>query len=169
MLITILGFMGSGKSTLGKMIANRLGLNFIDLDDYIEENEKKSIPEIFKNNGEQYFRTLETQYLNKLLECQNTVISLGGGTPCFNNNIKSIITQSRSLFIDIPIEQLISRLSNARRERPLIKDMKKAELKLFISEKLMLRRPFYEQAEHSIKASKEALEEVIHWINKEKP
>ena len=68
MLITILGFMGSGKSTLGKIIANRLGLNFIDLDDYIEENEKMSIPEIFNKKGEQDFRSLETQYLNKLLE-----------------------------------------------------------------------------------------------------
>ena len=169
MLITILGFMGSGKSTLGKLIANRLDFNFIDIDDYIEENEKMRIPKIFNKKGEQHFRFLETQYLNEILSGQNTVVSLGGGTPCFNNNIKKITAQSRSLFIDLPFEQLISRLANAKRERPLIKDMTKIELGSFITEKLKERRPFYEQAEYTVNASKSSLEEVLQWVNKEKP
>ena len=118
MLITILGFMGSGKSTLGKLIANRLDFNFIDLDDYIEENEKMSIPEIFNKKGEQHFRFLETQYLNEILSGQNTVVSLGGGTPCFNNNIKKITTQSKSLFIDLPFEQLRQALREEVEQSP---------------------------------------------------
>jgi shikimate kinase len=89
MIVFLCGMMGSGKSSLGKKIASKMHWDFIDLDILIEEEEKKTISEIFKNSGENYFRNIETQALQKIiLSKKNVIVALGGGTPCFNNNME---------------------------------------------------------------------------------
>ncbi|HIF14924.1 MAG TPA: shikimate kinase, partial [Bacteroidetes bacterium] len=98
MIYTILGFMGSGKTTIGKQLAKKLNYNFIDLDQYIEKALNTSVSSIFSDKGEPYFRDIETSYLKKALELKNSVISLGGGTPCFNNNMDIINVHSKSIF-----------------------------------------------------------------------
>src|ERR1051325_4222519 len=101
MKIFLMGYMGSGKSTIGKLLASKLHLNFTDFDDYIETWEKKTVADIFENEGEDKFRQLEHIYLKEIILKDNTVISLGGGTPCFNNNIEIINKNGISVFIEM--------------------------------------------------------------------
>ncbi|RME16009.1 MAG: shikimate kinase [Bacteroidetes bacterium] len=142
------GFMGSGKTTIGKIIAQKSNVPFIDLDEYIEQRENKTINEIFLN-GENYFRALETRYLKEILETpQSTVIALGGGTVCFNNNLQ-LIRQHAWLIALLPeITILTERLWKEKDKRPLLKNItSKDELAAFIEKKLKERMPFYMQAD----------------------
>ncbi len=98
--ITLLGYMGSGKSTIAKIVASRLNLTALDLDEYIIEKEGCSIPDIFQKKGEIYFRKIENQYLKELLESdQSYVLALGGGTPCYANNMELILQESKSFYL----------------------------------------------------------------------
>tara|TARA_R110001592_G_scaffold71166_3_gene217817 strand:- start:1089 stop:1565 length:477 start_codon:yes stop_codon:yes gene_type:complete len=139
--------MGSGKSTLGKKLANKLELPFFDLDKSIEEQVGISISEIFKTKGEEYFRLLETQILNQLISKQsNFVIALGGGAPCFNNNMKLINEVGTSIYLKYNEGILASRLLNAKTNRPLIANKTKEELVDFITELLKEREQYYNQS-----------------------
>ncbi len=142
--------MGCGKTTLGKELAGELGLNFIDLDKFIEAKYFKTITQMFEEAGETDFRKKEHECLQEVSEYENVVIATGGGVPCFFNNIEIMNKTGACIFLDISPEILIERLYKARNERPLVKNKTKNELKELVDEMLVKRRPFYEKARYII-------------------
>lgn len=154
MRLVLLGYMGSGKSSIGKKLARALRLKFIDLDQYIEEKESASIAQLFKEKGEIYFRTAEHERLNELLRTQdNFVLALGGGTPCYAGNIELINKEATSIYLKCSIKQLERRLKRAKSKRPLIADVDDDKLSEFIAKHLFERAPFYEQASITVDAN----------------
>jgi shikimate kinase len=143
--------MGSGKTTLGKKTASLLKLNFIDLDDYIQQKEQKSINTIFDELGEAGFRHIEAQCLAEVVEItEETVISLGGGTICFENNLTLIKKSGLLIYLELSAQDLTNRLTEAKHERPLLKDTSTNDLLKVIAEKLEQRKKFYHQAHVAI-------------------
>ena len=149
-IIYIIGFMGSGKTTAGKKLASLLGWSFIDLDKRVEEFTGKIIPEIFSQNGEDYFRIIETQLLRNLKSWINIVISTGGGTPCYIDNMDYMIETGLTIYLKLTPAELKSRLSQSKGERPLIKDLDQEELTSFIKEKLAVREKWYDRSDLTI-------------------
>ena len=154
MNIFLLGFMGSGKSSLGRRIANKLGRDFVDLDELIEEKEGKSITEIFSEKGESYFREIETKTLNDLISELECVVSLGGGAPCSELNLSFIGSNGMSIYIKEPEDILFGRLRDKKQDRPLIADLSDDQLKQFITDKLSKREKFYTKADFTYEKSK---------------
>ena len=169
MIVALMGYMGSGKSTIGKNLATVLNYNFLDLDEYISEQENCSIPELFKNKGEIYFRKKETQYLNEVLSTKdNLVLALGGGTPCYGNNINILLDNSNVnlFYLKLSIPNLVLRLFKEKDSRPLISHLTtKEELTEFIGKHLFERTQYYNQASNIItsdnKSKKGILEEIV--------
>lgn len=150
------GFMGCGKSTFGRKLAAELEWDFIDLDDYIEEKEGRSISDIFEKEGESFFRELETKTLEETRDWTNTVISCGGGTPCFNDNAERINQLGYSVYIKLPASVLKGRLIGEKAKRPLLAKLTDEELLTFIQYKLAEREPFYTKAKKIFEYSDEA-------------
>lgn len=167
MTIILIGYMGSGKSTIGLQLSRILKFDFVDLDAYIEKNEGKSIQELFKSKGEIYFRKIEYQYLQNVLEMENTVVSLGGGTPCYGKNMELITTtnHAKSVYLKASIPQLAERLENEKHDRPLIAHLKsKDELTEFIGKHLFERSMFYNKASITISVDKRSVNDVLENI-----
>jgi shikimate kinase len=152
-IVYLTGFMGSGKTTAGRELADQLGWEFIDIDKKIEKETGKSVPDIFFQNGEPYFRNIESQLLINMETLKNAVVSTGGGTPCYNNNMDFMLDTGLTIYLKMTPESLMTRLSNSKDERPLIKGMDNAELDTFIREKLAERSKFYERADIIIDGS----------------
>src|ERR1039458_3939959 len=152
MRIVVLGFMGCGKSTTGAALAERLGLEFADLDQEIESEIGSPVPEIFKNKGEDQFRKLEQDALIELMKRENIVIAVGGGAPCFFNNMDLINKNAVSVYLKMSVESLFGRLVKERIHRPLISEFNQKELKKFISDCLLTREPYYNKADYKVKA-----------------
>ncbi|CAA6823022.1 MAG: Shikimate kinase I (EC [uncultured Aureispira sp.] len=146
----LLGFMGSGKSYVGKALAKDLNVPFIDLDVFIEKAAECTISEIFARKGEAYFRRLEANSLRQL-KTANAVIALGGGTPCFLNNSAWIRENGDSFFLDVSMPLLIERLRGETHKRPLLEGKSEAALTLFMQKKLEERHSFYTQATYIVK------------------
>lgn len=146
-IIYMLGFMGSGKTTAGKKLAASLGWSFIDLDRLIEEHQGMKIAEIFSNLGEGHFREVESQMLRSASENEFTVISTGGGAPCFAGNMALMLETGLTVYLKLTPDQLVSRLIRATGERPLLKDLKGKELLEYIENKLAERSVWYEKSE----------------------
>lgn len=162
--IFLVGFMGSGKTTWGKKIANALQLPFVDLDHEIVENIGMSIPEYFKAHGEDNFRKLEQEYLQKQ-SGRIAVISTGGGTPCFFDNMEWINNNGLSLYLYHTSKSLWSRLSQSDvNKRPVLKGLSGDELFDFIDSKLKEREPYYNQAHIRFEQIHTPLEEIIALI-----
>ncbi len=143
----LMGMPGSGKSTLGKRLATKLELPFIDLDEYIETKEKKTIEIIFEQEGEAGFRNMESRYLKEVIETQKVfLLSLGGGTPCFNDNLSLVQQNGFSIYLQLSPEALFSRIKNATQVRPLFKGLTDEELLNKLKEMLLKREPYYNQA-----------------------
>ena len=164
--IFLIGYMGSGKTVVGKSLSKSINYNFYDLDKFIELNEKKSISEIFRLKNEIYFREIESKYLNELISVkEKKIISTGGGTPCYSNNIDLINNNSVSIYLKASVDTLVKRLNDAKINRPLISHLKdKNELKDFISKHLFERNYFYEKAKIKIKTDDLKLSEIINLI-----
>jgi shikimate kinase len=137
---------GAGKSTWGKKLAAALQYKFVDLDELIVQQEQQSIADIFEQKGETNFRDIEHQYLKTTFELDKVVISCGGGTPCFQDNMKFINENGISIFLNAKKGVLVDRILNAKKQRPLFLDLNKAEIEKKMEELLQLRNPFYEQA-----------------------
>ncbi len=152
MRIVLLGYMGSGKTTVGKRLAAELKTPFLDLDDCIETGEKRSISEIFGERGELYFRKKEHFYLQEILSKETDfVLSTGGGTPCYANNMKALLDSTATVvYLKVPIMQLANRLSKQKAQRPLIRHIPDEGLPEFIGKHLFERSGFYNQAEVTI-------------------
>ncbi len=163
----LIGYMGSGKSTVGKVLAKNNNLMFIDFDDYIVEKENLSIPEIFKLKGEIYFRRKETEYLTELLSQKpEAVISLGGGTPCFGNNMEVVLEATPNVFyLKLSVDKLEERLQKEKAQRPLIKDIADKELSEFIRKHLFERNFYYLKSHHIISVANETPEEIATKIS----
>ncbi|MBE15635.1 MAG: shikimate kinase [Dokdonia sp.] len=155
MTIFLLGYMGSGKSTIGSQLASRLGYSFIDFDDYIVAKESKSISAIFDAHGEIYFRKKEALYLQELLDTnlQKHVIALGGGTPCYGNAMEILQkSEAQSIYLNVAVEVLGKRLWEARSGRPLLTRFESYdELETYVRKHLFERSYFYNQADTRIK------------------
>jgi shikimate kinase len=139
--------MGSGKSTAGKKIASHMNWSFIDLDKKIEEHTGKTIPEIFSQDGENYFREIETKLLRNLKSESDTVISTGGGTPCHSDNMNFMLETGLTLYLKLTPAELKSRLSDSKGKRPLIKDLNNKNLIDFIEGKLRDREKWYDRSD----------------------
>lgn len=145
MKIFLIGFMGSGKTTMGKKLASYLRYKFIDLDHYLEDKAGMSINEFFKLHGEKAFREFEREIIQASDFDENTVVATGGGAPCHFDNMAQLNKKGRTVYIKMPPKALAGRLKNAT-DRPLISGLSEQELVGFITEKLKEREPFYEQA-----------------------
>ena len=162
MKIVLLGYMASGKSTIGREISKKLDMKFIDLDDYISKREKRSISEIFKVEGEIYFRRIESLYLGEILNSKDSfILSLGGGTPCYSNNMELILnSEASSIYIKADIKTLASRLTTEKNKRPLVADLEDDKLIEFVAKHLFERRFFYEQASMTVNTEDKSTEEI---------
>ena len=164
MNIILLGYMGCGKSSIGRHLALEMKMKCLDLDDYIETQEKKSINQIFEDKGEIYFRKKENQYLKEVLETQNnTIISPGGGTPCFAGNLELIknTINAKSVYLKTSLQELVNRLFLEKEKRPLIMHIaSKDNLKDFIRKHLFERSFYYNQAEYVISTDDKSVEDI---------
>lgn len=146
MTVFLIGFMGAGKTTMGKKLAAKLGHTFIDVDLVLEKSEDQYIRDIIADHGEPYFREKESETLRNL-DLTDKVISTGGGTPCFYDNMQWMNDHGVTVFVDANEGVIFSRLVNTNREnRPLLKGLDDEGLKQFIHNKLEERMPFYAQA-----------------------
>ena len=152
--IFLTGYMGAGKTTLGRALAAEMGIPFIDLDHYIEKRHCKTIAQLFAEKGEEGFREIERRMLHEGGEFEDVIISTGGGTPCFFDNIEYMNAQGTTVYLDVPVERLHIRLSIAKAKRPLIKDKNDEELMAFITEQLAKRAPHYCKAQYSFRADR---------------
>ncbi len=150
MRIYLIGYMGSGKSHLGRKFSKYLGMQFVDMDHYIEERNYKTIPQIFAEEGEAEFRKKERKALEELSEFTDIVIATGGGAPCFFDNIDLMNNSGKTIYLNINPKILAFRLMKSKTERPLIKGKSKDELIDFIDETLKKRNEFYSQAKYQI-------------------
>lgn len=167
--IYLMGYMGSGKSTLGKRLANKTGYNFIDTDQVFEQRFKTSIHDYFRENGEENFRNLERSILHETFDFSNTIISTGGGTPCFYDNLRQIKKNGFSIYLRMSPEALYQRLMQTKRVRPLTAGLKEMELMEFIRKNLKERELYYEQADMSISGinlKSRDLEAIINYYTK---
>jgi shikimate kinase len=164
MRIFLIGFMGCGKSTLGRTLASELNLTFIDLDSFLEEKYFKTIPRIFAEEGEECFRKKEHNVLEEVCTFDNVVVATGGGAPCFFDNMELMNGSGFCIFLDVDVTSLVNRLIHARVERPLIKDKSPDELHLFIDGLLAKRRPFYEKARYILKGNEITSAHVVELL-----
>ncbi|MGB5943195.1 MAG: shikimate kinase [Leeuwenhoekiella sp.] len=164
MNICLIGYMGSGKSTLGRKLGKETGRSFLDFDAYIEEREGKTIPEIFKGKGEIYFRKIEADYLDTmLLAHKDAIIALGGGTPCYGNNMQRLKQEGiKTVYLNVPVATLTKRLWKERAQRPVLNDQDTLEkLEEFIRKHLFERSFYYNQADERISVKDQSERELI--------
>ena len=161
MLIYLIGFMGSGKTTAGKKLATQLGYKFVDLDLLIEEKYKITIPDIFDRFDEKAFRIIEHETLQETISFQDTIISTGGGTPCFYNNMEIINANGISVYLKLHPKSIQKRLLESKKKRPLILNKSSDELYEFIQIKLNERELFYQKAKYTIKAENLEISDLV--------
>ena len=159
--IFLIGYMGSGKTTLGRAVARRLEIPFIDLDDYIEEREGMTIREIFAVRGEEGFRQIERDALGEVTLKGNSLVACGGGTPCFGDNMSLLNSSGITVYLEAPHRSLLSRLKEGRDKRPLIASLDDRQLSDFITSQLEWRAPFYRRAALTFDSSRlESADEI---------
>ena len=164
-LIFLIGFMGSGKSTLGAKLARHLGYKFVDMDQLIEETAEMSIPEIFSEHGEAVFRKWEHDILQELCHSEKLVISTGGGAPCHSGIMDLLNAHGITVYLKLSPEALLSRLIRSRTERPLIKGKSEPELLDYIKTLLETREEFYSRARHVVDGLNIKAEELARDIS----
>ncbi len=169
MKIVLLGYMGSGKSTVARLLGEQLELKAVDLDTLIVSEAGQNITEIFAEKGEIFFRKLEHKVLKDVMESsQPFVLALGGGTPCYSGNMDIIQRATAQVFyLKMGIPALAERLRTEKEERPLISHIKDEELPEFIGKHLFERQPFYMQAKHILKVDNKSAEEIVEEISQQ--
>ncbi len=165
MRIALIGYMGSGKSTVGKALAQELGVPFTDLDEYIESSLGRSIPEVFEQ-GEIFFRMQEHRLLKQWLEeSEEGVLALGGGTPCYAGNMELLLSRVDAVcYLKASVPELAGRLRSGQEKRPLIAHLPPGELPEFIGKHLFERAPFYEQATYVVPVGERSPQELVRDI-----
>ena len=155
--------MGSGKTTIGKILAEHLNLDFIDLDSYIENKCNLSVQEIFDKYGEDEFRLIEWSNLNTVSKLNDVIISTGGGTPCFFNNIDFMNVNGITIFFDEDIDIIYNRLLNDKSNRPLISNLSNSDLYNYILDKLNERKKYYNKSK--LKINSNGLKKIYEQLN----
>ena len=151
--IILIGYMGAGKTTVGKALAKELGIIFYDLDWYIENRMRKSIAQIFEERGEEGFRKSEYNMLHEVAEFENVIISCGGGTPCFFDNMDYLNQQGQVVYLKADPEVLYKHLAMSKNDRPLLRGKSHEQLITFIREQLEKREPYYTKAKYILDVS----------------
>lgn len=146
--IILIGYMGAGKTTIGKALSKELGATFYDLDWYIESRMRKTVAQIFAEKGEEGFRKMEYNMLHEVAEFENVIVSCGGGTPCFFDNMEYMNQQGQTVYLQASPEVLYGHLLMGKSVRPLLLGKTREELLVFIKEQLKQREPYYSQARH---------------------
>lgn len=155
MKVFLIGFMASGKSTIGEELASVLGYKFIDLDTYIEEKHKKSVKMIFEIYGEDYFRTIENEALKEVSQIESDIIvASGGGTSCFYNSVEFMNEIGLTIYLRVEVGELLARLIESKKDRPLLWGKSKEELNNYIIRVLNERKKYYEQAKITVQMDK---------------
>jgi shikimate kinase len=162
--IFLTGYMGSGKSTAGKMLSSQLGYEFIDLDKFIESEYKMKIPEIFSTKGEKEFRSMEHNLLKKVIEKDNVVVACGGGTPCYYNNMELMNNNGTTVYLKMSADALVNRLMNAKEKRPLVANKNEKELREFVNRQLEKREDIYHQAQYIVKGKDLDVKELAEFV-----
>ncbi len=144
--IFLVGYMGAGKTTIGKVLSKLMGLTFIDLDYYIEGRFRKTVAQLFAERGEEGFRSIERNMLHEVAEFEDVLVSTGGGTPCFFDNMEFMNQQGTTIYLQVSVDELASRLEVCKHTRPVLKNRTGEELKAFVAESLSGRLPFYQKA-----------------------
>lgn len=162
-MIFIIGFMGAGKSTIGKKLALQKDVNFIDVDKEIELSEETSIAEIFNERGEEYFREIESRIIRRLQP--NSIIACGGGLPCYNDNIKYINDKGVSIYLYADECNILKRIKKNIANRPLINDIKKKDLKSYVKSKVRERSDIYNKANFTINTNNKSETEILTQIH----
>jgi len=166
MKIVLLGYMASGKTIIASKLSEKLMIKHVDLDEYISKIENLSILEIFKLKGEITFRLLENKYLKELLTKKGDfIISVGGGTPCYANNMDIILKYSTSVFLKASIDTIYNRIINEKDKRPLVKNIDNDKLKEFIAKHLFERSQFYNKAEYINKVDDKSIIEIVNELS----
>ncbi len=154
--------MGSGKTTIGKIVAEQLGMQFIDTDDFIESKMEKTVAEIFSEFGEEKFREIERENLLKVSEIENAIISTGGGAPCFFNNMDEMNARGTTIYINLSTAELAARLKTTNlKKRPILANLGNDELEEFIASAIAKREFYYNQAQLKVSGSDEEIAEKI--------
>jgi shikimate kinase len=165
MRLFLIGFMGSGKTHWGKLLSRELRLSFYDLDEEIVKLEKLSIQQIFEEKGEEYFRFKEKELLEAIIEDHvNVIISCGGGTPCFFNNIELMKRYGKVLWLNTNIDTLIIRLIKEKDHRPLVKNISDGDLRAFLIKKMQERKLYYDQADLMVHEETATLDSLLNEI-----
>ena len=167
MKLILVGYMGSGKSSVGKKLSDVLKYNFVDFDTYIEKNVGMKVNDIFKTKGEVFFRKQESLYLKEVLKERNTIVALGGGTPCYSNNLNVIKAEKHSkvIYLKSSIQNLTERLFIEKSSRPLISHLHtKDDLLEFIGKHLFERSSYYEQSDITIKTDSLSIDQVVESV-----
>ena len=163
----LIGFMGSGKTTVGKLLAERLNLPFVDSDQWIEERNGMSVGEIFETRGEAFFREEELAFLHASKGFEKSVISLGGGLPAIENSLELIHQIGSSIYLNVSLLTLIQRLKLERELRPKLKDLSDAEFHPFVESLLSERVHYYKQAKLIMPNERNKPNELVEKIEKE--
>lgn len=151
--VILIGYMGAGKTTIGKALAQDLGVTFYDLDWYISNRMRKTIAQIFEERGEDGFRQIERNMLHEVAEFEDVIISCGGGTPCFFDNIDYMNQQAPVVYLKAEPDVLFKHLAMSKNDRPLLRGKSQEELIAFIKDQLGKREPFYTKASYSLDVS----------------
>ena len=165
MKLFLIGYMGSGKSTVGRLLAEKLKCSFVDVDYFIENRYHQTISKIFEERGEAGFREIEHRVLLEISNYEKVVVSTGGGLPCFFNNMELMNQTGTTIYLKENIDELIKRLNSNKQNRPLIKEKNPEELRDFIETNLKIREPFYNKAKFIIEVKKCSVKhEINQWI-----
>lgn len=164
--IFLIGFMGVGKTSIGKKLANKLNVQFLDTDELLEQQFGMTIADYFAEYGESAFRMAEKELLDEF-DFKNAIVATGGGLPCFNENMDTMNSKGITIFLDRPAKELQQRLVNAKKQRPLIKSVDNSELLRFIEGKLEERFPFYEKAKITLDRNSQSIDEIINRIDEQ--
>lgn len=163
--IFLIGYMGAGKTTVGKELSRRLGLTFIDLDCYIEGRYHKTVGQLFSERGEDAFREIERRMLREVAMFEDVLISTGGGAPCFFDNMEFMNATGSTVYLKVSVDELVNRLEVCKNTRPVLKGRSGGELKAFIEESLEKRNPFYTKASLVFDAEVMMTETDVHTIS----
>lgn len=164
MRIFLIGFMGSGKTTWGRLISEKMGLPFFDLDEIIEMRVNLKINDIFETKGEDYFRKLEAVCLRELHEKKDFILACGGGTPCFYDNMMVMNSLGSTVWLNTPKQVMATRLLQEASHRPLIRSLSPLKLQEYIDDKLEERLQFYQQATMIVDPTLTSPDELIHQL-----
>lgn len=165
MIITLIGYMGTGKSHISNILSNKLNFKLFDLDKEISERNELTIPQIFEKHGEIFFRKAEKKTLEEILSSgENCILSVGGGTPVYFDNMETINSKSLSIYLRTSISTLTERLKKNKEKRPLIANIPDEDLPEFIAKHLFERNPYYSKAAYIVDTDNKSADEIAEEI-----